>query len=68
MDFTRAHFLITFTVLLNVRRLIRSHQRVAYAALFNDPAGAIKKLARDEWSKAVSCPVSGVHHTQGRIL
>lgn len=41
------HFMITFTVPAPVRRFIRSHQKIAYAALFEASSQAIKKLVPD---------------------
>lgn len=63
------HFLITFTVPENLRFFMRSHQRVAYAALFKSSAEAIKKLARDERHIGGELPgFFGVLHTWGRTL
>lgn len=42
------HFMITFTVPESLCRFIRSHQRVAYSALFKASSEAMKKLALDE--------------------
>src|SRR5271166_5250444 len=41
------YFLLTFTVPAALRRWIRSHQRIAYAALFEASSKAIKALAAD---------------------
>lgn len=63
------HFLITFTVPENLRFFMRSHQRVAYAALFKSSAEAIKKLAGDERHIGGDLPgFFGVLHTWGRTL
>jgi hypothetical protein len=63
------HFLLTFTVPESLRRFIRSHQRLAYAALFKASAGAIKKLAADD--RHIGGDLTGffgVLHTWGRTL
>jgi hypothetical protein len=41
------YFLLTFTVPAGLRDLVRSHQRIAYAALFEASSAAIKTLARN---------------------
>ena len=41
------YFLLTFTVPAALRAWIRSHQRIAYAALFEASSAAIKTLAAD---------------------
>lgn len=63
------HFMITFTVPESVRRFIRSHQRIAYSALFRASSEAIKKLAKDEKHIGGDLPgFFGVLHTWGRTL
>jgi hypothetical protein len=63
------HFMLTFTVPESLRRFIRSHQRLAYAALFKASAGAIKKLAADDKHIGGDLPgFFGVLHTWGRTL
>jgi hypothetical protein len=63
------HFMITFTVPESLRRFIRSHQRVAYSALFKSSAEAIKKLAGEEKHIGGDLPgFFGVLHTWGRTL
>ena len=63
------HFMITFTVPALVRRFIRSHQRIAYAALFKASSAAIKKLAPDNRYIGGDLPgFYGVLHTWGRTL
>lgn len=63
------YFMITFTVPQELRRLIRSNQKVCYAALFSAAAGALKKLAKDK--RFVGCftaGFSGILHTWTRQL
>jgi hypothetical protein len=63
------HFMLTFTVPQQLRAFIRSHQRLAYAALFQSSAGAIKKLAPDPKYLAADTPgFFGVLHTWSRQL
>lgn len=63
------HFMITFTVPENLRRLIRSNQRLTYAALFKASSDTIKKLACDEKYIGGDLPgFLGVLHTWGRQL
>jgi Putative transposase/Transposase zinc-binding domain len=63
------HFLLTFTVPEALRPFMRSHQRAAYAALFQASAGAIKTLARDARHLGGDLPgFFGVLHTWGRQL
>lgn len=63
------YFMLTFTVPQELRRLIRSNQRVAYAALFKAASDSMKKLARDD--RFVGCATagfSGILHTWTRRL
>lgn len=63
------YFMITFTVPEELRRVIRSNQKIAYAALFDAASGAIKKLAKDP--RFVGCDLSGftaILHTWTRQL
>ena len=63
------YFLLTFTVPAALRDWIRSHQRVAYAALFEASSEAIKTLAADpKHVGAARCGFFGVLHTWGRTL
>jgi hypothetical protein len=63
------HFLITFTVPETLRPLIRSHQRIAYHAMFNASSVALKRLAKDERCIGTDLPgFLGVLHTWGRQL
>jgi len=63
------HFMLTFTVPEKLRRFIRSHQRVGYAAMFAASSQTIKKLAADP--KHIGADMSGffgVLHTWGRQM
>jgi Putative transposase/Transposase zinc-binding domain len=63
------YFLLTFTVPAALRDVIRGHQRVAYAALFDASSEAIKILASDpKHVGAARCGFFGVLHTWGRTL
>jgi hypothetical protein len=63
------HFMITFTVPKKLRRFIRSHQRVCYAAMFKSSSGTIKKLVHDKKYIGADLPgFLGVLHTWGRQL
>jgi hypothetical protein len=63
------YFLLTFTVPAALRAWIRSHQRFAYAALFEASSEAIKTLAADpRHVGAAQCGFFGVLHTWGRTL
>jgi hypothetical protein len=63
------YFLLTFTVPAALRAWIRSHQRIAYAALFEASSEAIKTLAANpKHVGAATCGFFGVLHTWGRSL
>jgi len=63
------HFMVTFTVPSQLRRFMRSHQRIAYAAFFAASSAALKKLSADEEFVGGDCPgFFGVLHTWGRQL
>jgi hypothetical protein len=63
------YFLMTFTVPAALRAWIRSHQRVAYAVLFESSSEAIKTLAADpKYVGATQPGFFGVLHTWGRTL
>ena len=63
------HFLLTFTVPETLRPFIRSHQRLAYQAMFQASATALKRLANDERFIGTALPgFTGVLHTWGRQL
>jgi hypothetical protein len=63
------HFLITFTVPETLRPFIRSHQHIAYQALFKASSTALKRLAKDERFIGTHLPgFTGILHTWGRQL
>jgi len=63
------HFLLTFTVPETLRPFIRSHQRLAYHALFQASSMAIKRLVKDPRFIGTDLPgFTGVLHTWGRQL
>ncbi len=63
------HFLLTFTVPETLRPFIRSHQRIAYQAMFKASSLALKRLAKDERFIGTDLPgFLGVLHTWGRQL
>ena len=49
-------------------RLVRRHQRIAYAALFEASSAAIKNLATNPRFFGTRCGFFGVLHTWGRTL
>jgi hypothetical protein len=62
-------FLLTFTVPETLRPFVRSHQPLAYQALFQASATALKRLAKDERFIGTDLPgFTGVLHTWGRQL
>lgn len=63
------HFMITFTVPQNLRRFIRSNQRLCYSAMFKASSETIKKLALDPKYIGGDLPgFFGVLHTWGRQM
>lgn len=63
------HFMITFTVPKQIRRFIRSNQRICYAAMFAASSQTIKKLVRDKKYIGADLPgFFGVLHTWGRQM
>ena len=61
--------MLTFTVPEKLRRFIRSHQRVGYAAMFAASSQTIKKLAPDPKHIGADMPgFFGVLHTWGRQM
>ncbi len=61
------HFMLTFTVPEPLRRFLRRHQRIGYAALFKASSEAIKKLAADpRFGTGDQTGFFGVLHTWGR--
>ena len=64
-----SYFMLTFTVPEALRRFIRSHQRIAYSAMFEAAAGATRRLAKDRrFVGAEHTGFTGVLHTWGRML
>ena len=63
------YFLLTFTLPAELRAFVRSHQRIAYAALFEASSSAIKTLAADpKYIGSSRVGFFGVLHTWGRTL
>ncbi|MEN7973894.1 MAG: transposase [Verrucomicrobiota bacterium] len=63
------YFMVTFTVPQELRRLIRSNQKVCYAALFAAASGALKKLAKDpRFTGCDTAGFTGILHTWTRQL
>ena len=63
------HFMITFTVPGQLRRFIRSHQKICYAALFKASSDALKLLAADPKHIGGDLPgFYGILHTWGRQM
>lgn len=63
------YFLVTFTVPEQLRRVIRSNQKVCYEAFFSASSEALKKLAGDERFIGTSqIGMVGVLHTWGGML
>ena len=63
------YFLVTFTVPAGLRAVIRRHQRIAYAALFEASGAALKALASNpRFVGSSHCGFVGVLHTWGRTL
>jgi hypothetical protein len=63
------HFLLTFTVPETLRPFLRSQQRLAYQAMFQASATALKRLAKDPRFIGTDLPgCTGVLHTWGRQL
>lgn len=61
--------MLTFTVPEKLRRFIRTHQRLGYAAMFAASSQTIKKLAPDPKYIAADTPgFFGVLHTWGRQM
>jgi hypothetical protein len=63
------YFMITFTVPAELRRFLRSHQKVGYEAFFAASQQALKRLAADQrFVGAGQAGFFGVLHTWGRTL
>jgi len=64
-----SYFLLTFTVPEQLRRFMRSHQRIAYSAMFDAASASLKKLAGDKrFVGADQMGFFAVLHTWGRLL
>ena len=62
------HFLVTFTVPAELRRIIRAHQPDLYHVLFRSSAEALMELARDQRYVGGRIGLLGVLHTWSRAL
>jgi Putative transposase/Transposase zinc-binding domain len=63
------HFLVTFTVPETLRPFLRSHQRLAYQAMFTASSQALKRLAHEERCIGTHLPgFPGILPTWGRQL
>lgn len=63
------YFLLTFTIPAGLRAVVRRHQRIAYAALFEASSAALKELATNpRFFGTARCGFFGVLHTWGRTL
>ena len=62
------HFLLTFTLPSQLRRVARSHQKLFYDLLFRASAAASQLLARDPRFVGGQMGMVGVLHTWGRNL
>jgi hypothetical protein len=63
-----SYFLITFTLPSELRRVVRSHQKLVYDLLFRVSADAMQHLAGDERFVGGQMGMVGVLHTWGRNL
>ena len=62
------HFLVTFTLPEELRRVARSNQKTVYSILFRASSEALRKLAWDERFIGGRCGMVGVLHTWTRAL
>jgi hypothetical protein len=63
------YFMVTFTVPAELRAVLRQHQRIGYAALFEASSGALRELARNpRFVGSARCGFTGVLQTWGRTL
>lgn len=62
------HFLVTFTIPQELRRLVRSHQKVLLSILFQSSADSLQTLARDARFLGGQVGLIGVLHTWTRDL
>jgi hypothetical protein len=63
-----AHFLVTFTLPEELRRVARSNQKTVYNILFKASSEALQKLAWDERFVGGQVAMVGVLHTSTRAL
>jgi hypothetical protein len=64
-----AYFLLTFTLPQELRRVVRSHPREAYPAMFQAAAETLRELAKNPKHVGSSrLGLTGVLHTWGRTL
>ncbi len=64
-----SYFMLTFTIPEELRDFVRANPKIAYSALFEAAAYAIKKLSKDK--RLIGCDSTGfcaVLHTWGRQL
>src|SRR5271165_4750044 len=63
------YFMVTFTVPAELRAVLRQHQRIGYAALFEASSGALRELASNpRFVGSSRCGFTGVLQTWGRTL
>ncbi len=63
------YFLVTFTVPEQLRRFVRSHQKIAYSAMFDAASASLKKISKDpRFIGADQMGFFGVLHTWGRLM
>ncbi len=63
------YFLVTFTVPQELRRLVRSNQKLGYEAMFQSSVGSLRKLLADPEVLGISqLGLLAVLHTWGRTL
>ena len=63
-----AYYLITFTVPEGLRAWLRSHQKIGYASLLKESAGALQDVARNPKYLGAQSACLSVLHTWGRQL
>lgn len=63
-----AYYLLTFTLPAELRRLTRSHQRLAYSILLREAAAAVQQLANDRKWVGARLGILAVLHTWSRTL
>lgn len=63
------YFLVTFTIPEQLRRLVRRHQRICYAAMFEASAHALRTaLSNARFCGVATTGFTGILHTFGRDL